>query len=265
MSSSSMSPTPVSVDKRGPRIRRMFADIAPRYDFLNHLLSANQDRAWRRKAIDACELEPGAQVLDVCTGTGDLAFEAARRLDAVAGGRVEATDFCDEMVELARGKIERESSSDVEIRFQVADTQALPFPENSFDLVSVGFGIRNVEDLDTGIREMIRVARPGGQVLILEFTQPRWRWFRKLYGFYFSRVLPRIGNLVARGGGGSKTDAYTYLPESVGQFPGAADLAARLEGLGLEAVEYRLLTLGICSIHRGRKPLDPSSEDPADS
>ncbi len=247
-------PAETGVDKSGNRIQQMFADIAPRYDFLNHLLSANQDKVWRRKAINWCQIQADSKVLDVCCGTGDLAFEAAKRLDKQTSAEVQATDFCEEMVVLAQTKAENRPETEVPVHFQVADTQILPFEDSRFDLVTVGFGIRNVESLKKGIQEMMRVARPGGQVLILEFTQPKWKWFRKLFGFYFHRILPKIGRLLSPKKANERDDAYQYLPESVGEFPDAPTLAQKMEDFGLEQVQYKSLMLGIACVHMGIKP-----------
>lgn len=222
----------------------MFAGIAPRYDLLNHLLSANRDVGWRRETVAAGAVLPGESVIDVCTGTGDLALEWGRAL----GGRgtVVGTDFCEPMVRLGREKARREGSA---VRLGVADTLRLPFADGSFHAASVGFGIRNVADLGAGVAEMARVVRRGGRVVILEFTRPSNPAFRFLYYVYFLLLLPLLGNLVS----GSRQNAYGYLPRSVLSFPDRERLARVMEGAGLTDVRIRDLSLGIVTVHVGVK------------
>lgn len=235
--------------KDATAVRRMFADIAPTYDFLNHLLSINLDRSWRRRAVRLADLSAGDRVLDVCTGTGDLAFEAARTIRPAAGGRVIGTDFCPEMVHLATHK-----QAGREVRFGVADTLRLPFPDSSFDVVTVGFGIRNVAGLVPGLAEMRRVLSPGGRALVLELTTPRSTLLRHAFGLYFSRVLPRIGRWLCAAKHPDQDDAYRYLPNSVGAFPRPEGLVEKMELAGFVNVRYWLLTLGVAAIHVGEKP-----------
>ncbi len=232
--------------KEPAAVRRMFADIAPRYDFLNHLLSANVDRLWRRTAVRLAELRPSDAVLDVCTGTGDLAFAAARHVSEADGGRVVGTDFCAEMVQLARRK-----DRDGRVRFVVADTLRLPFPAESFDAVMVAFGIRNVGGLEQGLTEMRRVLRPGGRAVLLEFTTPRSRVVRGIFGLYFNHLLPRIGRWLSPAPRPEVDDAYRYLPDSVSSFPRPAGLRESMERCGFEGVRYELLTFGVAAVHVG--------------
>lgn len=223
----------------------MFAGIAPRYDLLNHLLSANRDHGWRRATVAAGEARPGDPVLDVCTGTGDLALEWARTLgprSAVVG-----TDFCEPMVRLGREKVLRDR---LPVRLGVADTLRLPFADGAFAVASVGFGIRNVADLGAGLREMARVVRPGGRVVVLEFTRPANPLFRFVYYVYFLLLLPLLGNLVS----GSRENAYGYLPRSVLSFPDRGRLARKMEEAGLRQVRVLDLSLGIVTVHVGVKP-----------
>ncbi|MFN0207030.1 MAG: bifunctional demethylmenaquinone methyltransferase/2-methoxy-6-polyprenyl-1,4-benzoquinol methylase UbiE [Planctomycetota bacterium] len=227
----------------GEAVRRMFDSIAPRYDFLNHFLSAGIDRRWRRAAVRTSEMHEGARVLDICCGTGDLSFEYAK-----SGGIVVGSDFAGAMVSRANTK-NSSKPEDARANFIIADSLTLPFPDNSFDIVCVGFGIRNVENLDRGLREMERVTNNGGRSVILEFTTPPAKWMRGAFGFYFHRILPRIGNALA----GTKTDAYTYLPNSVDAFPDAPALAKRMELAGFINVRYSYLSGGIAAIHVGRK------------
>ncbi len=232
-----------SVDKSGLRVRQMFAGIAPRYDRMNHLLSMNVDRWWRRQAVRTLAPRPGDRILDVCTGTGDLALAFARCLRGDA--EITGTDFCPEMLEIARSKVPTGQSID----FSEADTQLLPFADETFDIVTVAFGLRNVEDTDVGLRELTRVCRPGGQVGILEFSTPR-RWpIRPLYGWYFRNVLPRIGAALAR----NELNAYDYLPQSVGEFPAYEELVQRMRQSGMSEARFQPLTFGIATLYVGQK------------
>lgn len=223
----------------------MFASIAGTYDVLNHVLSLQQDHGWRRAAVDAAGVRAGDTVLDVCTGTGDLAVELGRRVGP--SGRVVGTDFCEAMVRLG---VPKTSGVAAPVGLGVADTLRLPFRDGTFDAVTVGFGIRNVEDLGAGIREMARVAKPGGRVAILEFTQPPNPLFRFVYYVYFLILLPILGNLVS----GGKRNAYGYLPRSVLRFPGRERLRRICEEQGLRDVRVVARTFGIITIHAGVRP-----------
>jgi demethylmenaquinone methyltransferase/2-methoxy-6-polyprenyl-1,4-benzoquinol methylase len=236
------------LDKREARIRRMFGAIAPRYDLLNHLLSANVDRYWRWRTTRLVPPVVGAgPILDVCTGTGDLALA----YDRAARGRVPivGTDFCLPMLLPARAKTRGARASE-RITYLEADTQQLPFPDDTFQLVTVAFGLRNVTDTDRGLAEMVRVARPGGKVAILEFSRPRGWLFGGAYRFYFRWVLPAVGQAISR----SKDSAYSYLPASVLEFPDGEALAERLRGHGLEGVKFWPMTFGIATLYAGKKP-----------
>ena len=231
------------VDKTPHKIRTMFDQISPRYDFLNHLLSLNSDILWRRKAAELCQ---GAKkVLDVCSGTGDMALEIHRRW----GAEVVGSDFAYRMLEIGRLKAGRKDLSD-RVRFQQADTLRLPYKDGSFDASTVAFGIRNVVDTERGISEMTRVLRPGGRVVILEFTLPANALLRKGYLAYFGNVLPTIGRMIAR----SEIDAYKYLPYSVARWPRPDELKAMMERVGLREVRYDLVFGGVAAIHTGLKP-----------
>jgi demethylmenaquinone methyltransferase/2-methoxy-6-polyprenyl-1,4-benzoquinol methylase len=235
------------VDKREIRIRGMFGHIAPSYDFLNHLLSLNVDRYWRwrtTRLVPPCSGEP---ILDLCTGTGDLALayhRAARGSAPIVGA-----DFCHPMLQRATCKTMRVCADD-RIRFVEADAQHLPFPDQAFQIAAVAFGLRNVTDTDRGIAEMVRVTRPGGKVAILEFSQPRGWLFGRLYRFYFRRILPLLGQMISR----SKDNAYRYLPQSVMEFPDGEALAERLRRHGLVDVHWHSLTLGIAMLYVGTRP-----------
>jgi len=234
------------VDKRESRIRRMFAAIAPRYDLLNHLLSLNIDRYWRLRTTRLVPPQGDEPILDLCTGTGDLALA----YDRAAQGRVPilGADFCHEMLVLACQKTKKKQASD-RVRYLEADAQQLPFPNNQFQITTVAFGLRNVTNTDRGLAEMVRVTRPGGRIAILEFSQPRGWLFGRLYRFYFRRLLPRIGQAISR----SHDNAYHYLPASVLEFPDGETLAERLRGHGLTAVRWYPLTFGIATLYVGIK------------
>ena len=232
------------------RIKNLFSAIARYYDFLNSLLSLKRDKMWRRETVKASTVEPTHKVLDVCTGTGELALAYSDTIGAE--GFVIGSDFCFEMLVIGDQKLQQPvgAVSNRTTDFLAADTLTLPFLDNTFDVVSVGFGIRNVSDLEMGIREMTRVAVPGGRVVILEFTQPTHPLFRGLYYFYFTKILPFVGNLISR----NKDDAYGYLPRSVMKFPDCDALKAVMEQCGLMDVHFYRKTFGIVAIHVGKKP-----------
>lgn len=231
-----------SDEEKAAHVRRMFSSIAPRYDLLNHLLSLNIDRRWRRRAVDLLEWErhPEGRYLDNCAGTLDLSIELARR--DLFRGQVLGSDFTFEM--LQGGEQKRVG---LPVAPVCADALALPYTDASFDGATVGFGVRNLADLDAGLREMRRVLRKGRRLVILEFTTPGWQPFRALYFFYFLRVLPFVGRLVSKHG-----SAYSYLPESVLRFPEPPELVGRMEKAGFEEVGYRRLSGGIVALHWGR-------------
>lgn len=224
----------------------MFGQIAHRYDFLNHFLSAGTDVYWRWRTARAVPNDLRGPILDVCTGTGDLALTLHRRCRGKA--QVVATDFTHEMLVIAGEKSQRLASQS--ILFLESDTQALPFADGSFELVTVAFGLRNVADTAQGLREMARVCRPGGQVFVLEFSQPDVPILGSIYGWYFRNVLPRLGQLIAR----NQQSAYEYLPESVGHFPYGKALTDLMGQNGLEDVRFQRLTFGVATLYRGRKP-----------
>lgn len=235
----------MGVDKSAGRVQRMFGEIAGRYDLLNRLLSAGIDRRWRRRTVHLVAPSRGP-VLDVCTGTADLALAYWRQ----GGGRVRVVgaDFCREMLIQGGRKIYREGASSG-VSLVEADATNLPFPADVFEVVCVAFGLRNVCDTDRALAEMVRVCQPGGRVAVLEFALPQPRPLRALYGWYFGRVLPRIGQVLAR----NRHNAYNYLPESVGEFPQREALSRRMEQAGLSEVRYYVFTLGIATLHVGIK------------
>ena len=228
-------------------IKNLFSAIARHYDLLNALLSLKRDGAWRRATVKASGIGPESKVLDACTGTGELALAYADKIGS--DGFVIGSDFCFEMLVIGDQKVERRTHP-VDTSFIAADTLTLPFLDGTFDVVSVGFGIRNVSDLEMGIREMVRVAAPGGRVVILEFTQPVNPLFRRLYYFYFTKILPFVGNFISQ----NSEDAYGYLPRSVMKFPDCEALKRVMEECGLAEVRFHRKTFGIVSIHVGKKP-----------
>ena len=232
----------------------MFRQIAPRYDLMNHLLSLNIDRYWRNQAVKRLRLVPSVPALDVCTGTGDLAMAIA----AAAPNDVDVvgSDFCFAMLEIARQKRVPGSRSET-IDFLEADSQQLPFPSNRFQCVTVAFGLRNVADTDRGLREMTRVCREGGQVMVLEFSRPTLFGLSHLYQFYFKHILPRVGQWFAR----NNKSAYSYLPESVSRFPDGQELADRMTAAGLADVTFTPLTFGVCTIYEGTKRAASGARD----
>lgn len=224
----------------------MFGRVAKRYDFLNHLLSLGIDHYWRWRTVRLVPPQGPLPILDVCTGTGDLALA----YDRAAGGQssIVAGDFCVEMLEIGRQKAVKRGV-DARIEFIEADAQALPVPTSAFQIVCVAFGLRNVADTDRGLAEMVRACAPGGRVAVLEFSTPTWQPFKAIYGWYFRNVLPRIGRLFARESG----DAYEYLPTSVGEFPQGEALCDRMRAVGLTDLRRYPLTLGVATLYVGRK------------
>jgi len=239
MTEAPLEPALLSGDAKRSYVRAMFTAIAPRYDLLNHLLSLNIDRGWRRRAVGCLGWEhaPAGTFLDACAGTLDLAAELASQPGF--RGRVVGADFVVPMLHLGRDKA-------ADLRPVGADTLRLPFADAVFDGATVGFGIRNLVDVDAGFTELRRVLRPGARLVVLDFTLPESGLPRALYLFYFRRMLPFVGRMVSK-----HTDAYTYLPDSVLRFPTPEALAARMRAAGFTDVRYERLTLGIAAVHQG--------------
>lgn len=227
--------------EREKQVQRIFSEIAPRYDLLNHVLSFNIDRSWRRRAIDRLgwEAAPAGTYLDACAGTYDLALELSGRRGFE--GRVVASDFAFPMLVEGAPKI-----AGAPVRPVCGDALELPFPDATFDGATVGFGVRNLADLGAGLAELRRVLAPGRRLVVLEFTVPPNPVVRAGYLFYFHNVLPVVGRLVS-----GHPWAYTYLPESVKTFPGPAELGTRFEEAGFRDVGWRLVSGGIAAIHWG--------------
>jgi demethylmenaquinone methyltransferase/2-methoxy-6-polyprenyl-1,4-benzoquinol methylase len=234
----------IPVEKTADNVRAMFDQIAPRYDFLNHTLSLGIDIRWRNTTVKAAKRKTSTsapEILDLCCGTGDLTF--ALRDGFPGASRVIGSDFSANMIDLAEQKRGERSVS-----FEVGDATAMRFDDGSFDVVSVAFGIRNVVDLDRGLAEMRRLLRPGGIALILEFSTPPIPLMNQVYRLYFHRILPTIGNRISK----SSDSAYTYLPESVDDFPGPKELADRMTAAGFDEVTWKRLTFGIACLHIGK-------------
>ena len=225
-------------------VKEMFAGIASRYDLLNHVLSLNIDRTWRRKVrrrlADVLSM-PDALVLDVACGTGDLSIELQRGAKA----RVVGTDFCRPMLAIAD---EKSTGETLGIPFVEADAMRLGFADDTFDAVTIAFGLRNLPNYEDGLRELCRVLKPGGMLVILECSHPPLPVFRQLYDFYFNRILPKIGGLVS-----GSSAAYTYLPNSVAKFPDQKTLASMMERAGFADIKFQNLTCGIAALHSGVK------------
>jgi demethylmenaquinone methyltransferase / 2-methoxy-6-polyprenyl-1,4-benzoquinol methylase len=244
-------------------VRDMFDRIAGVYDALNTAMTAGLHHRWRARAAEEARVGPGARVLDVATGTGDLALELARRV--APGGEVVGSDFSEGMLARARAKLAARGDSGAQLRFEWADALALPYPDDDFDAATVGFGARNFADLASGLAEMTRVVRPGGRVVVLEILTPTRPPLSLFYRVWFDRLVPALGRLAgalmalwARDDDRRATigDAYTYLPDSVRRFPGPAALAAELERAGLSEIRYVLLAGGIMAIHSGTVPAE---------
>jgi demethylmenaquinone methyltransferase/2-methoxy-6-polyprenyl-1,4-benzoquinol methylase len=227
------------VDKSGERVRGMFAEIAPRYDLVNRLLSGGIDVLWRRTTVRRAPPPGSGAILDVCCGTGDLALAYAAKASPAV--RIVASDFCRPMLDRGEAKAAKAGRG---IEWVEADAMRLPFAAAEFDLVTVAFGLRNIADTARGLGEMARVTKPGGKLAILEFSLPRSVLVRTGYLWYFRNVLPRLGNAVARNG----SDAYTYLNQSVEEFPSGERLAALVRAAGYGAVEMIPLSFGIATL-----------------
>ncbi|MDD2308519.1 MAG: bifunctional demethylmenaquinone methyltransferase/2-methoxy-6-polyprenyl-1,4-benzoquinol methylase UbiE [Desulfuromonadaceae bacterium] len=229
---------------KGEKIQQMFGAIAPRYDFLNRLLSFGIDRRWRTKAVRLLKYREGSRILDVATGTGDVALEIALRTpDSV---KITGADFCKEMVDLGAVKVAASPYAG-RIDLKVAACEDLPFANETFDSVTIAFGIRNVVDRKLGLAEMWRVTRPGGRMIILEFSTPRSLLFRQLYYFYFRRLLPVVGGMFSR------YNAYKYLPDSVLEFPSQEEFSRMIAEAGFRNIHLHELTFGIATIYVGEK------------
>ena len=227
--------------ERSTYVQRMFGQIAPHYDLMNRLMTGGRDAAWRRLVVREAQLPRGGRLLDIATGTGDIALEALRQVGDL---RAVGADFALEMMSRGRGKPGAER-----MRWMGADTLALPFPDNTFDAVTSGFMLRNVIDVPRSLSEQLRVVRPGGRMVCLEISKPPRNLLLPFYRFYFHRIVPLVGQLVS----GNKS-AYTYLPQSADEFLFPDELAELMRQAGWRDVSFRRLMLGTVAIHVGVKP-----------
>jgi demethylmenaquinone methyltransferase/2-methoxy-6-polyprenyl-1,4-benzoquinol methylase len=223
------------------QVQGMFDRIAGRYDLLNSVMTAGLHHTWRKRAGDRAELSPGETALDICCGTGDLTIELASRV--TPDGRVVGCDFSEPMLDLAREKASRDYATNA--RFEWADALNLPYDDERFDAVTVGFGVRNLSDLNRGLTEMRRVLSPGGRLVILEITQPTRPPLSSFFSLWFDRIVPLLGRLAG------DPEAYSYLPESVRSFPSSMGLAEKMDTAGFERIRWTLLAGGIIAIHSG--------------
>ena len=231
-------------NKQTAAVAQMFDNIAWRYDFLNHFFSLHIDKLWRHKTVNELRGQPLDHVLDVATGTGDLALTIQKRLHP---GHIVGVDISEGMLAIGRQKIEKKGLSQ-QISLQYGASEALPFTDQTFDAVTVAFGVRNFEHLERGLGEMFRVLKPGGKLVVLEFSIPQNRVFRTVFHFYFFRILPFVGRLVSK-----DNHAYNYLPDSVQSFPHGAQFKEKMENCGFSEVKVKPLTFGIASVYTGKK------------
>ncbi len=232
-----------SPEDKKHQIARMFNNISGRYDFLNHFLSLGIDRSWRRKAVSYLKKSNPKMILDIATGTGDLAIEISH----MNPEKIFGVDISTDMLEIARNKIKKRGLNEV-IQFLEGDSEQLIFEDNKFDAVSVAFGVRNFQNLEIGLSEMLRVLKPGGKLMILEFSQPTNPVFKKLYTFYSSAIAPKIGKAVSK-----DAAAYTYLNESVKAFPYGEEFCKILANVGYKDIHFHTLTFGVATIYLANK------------
>lgn len=237
-------PNKNSEQSKKSQVEEMFNKISPKYDLLNHLLSANIDKLWRKKAINMLKNYQPQLILDIATGTGDFAIAASQ----IDGAKVIGIDISLGMLEVGRKKIEKKKLTDT-IQLLQADSENLPFEDGKFDAAIVGFGVRNFESLNIGLGEIRRVLKPGGVFYVLEFSKPRKSPYKQVYQFYFTKILPSIGRMVSK-----DSNAYTYLPESVNEFPDGDNFLSILAGVGFVNTKCFAQTFGIASIYEAHKP-----------
>jgi demethylmenaquinone methyltransferase / 2-methoxy-6-polyprenyl-1,4-benzoquinol methylase len=230
-------------ESKKAQVAKMFNNISKNYDFLNHFLSMGIDRGWRRKAIQILKPFHPKQILDVATGTGDFAIQALE----LNPDKVTGIDISEGMLEIGRKKIQRKNIT-ARIELLAGDSENLRFPENKFDAVTVGFGVRNFENLEKGLEEIYRVMKPGATLVVLEFSRPRRFPFKQIYNFYFKTILPKLGRMISK-----DKSAYTYLPESVAAFPDGMEFIAILNKIGFKKTACKSLTFGISAIYTGQK------------
>lgn len=226
------------------QVEVMFNRISPKYDLLNRVLSLGIDKIWRKKALNLLKADQPKFILDMATGTADLAIEAATRLKP---SKIIGVDIAEDMLKIGRVKI-KEKGLDSIIELQKGDSESLPFESNIFDAVIVSFGVRNFENLEKGLKELNRVLKPGGKLMVLEFSQPDKTPFKQFYGFYFSNILPLVGKIVSK-----DHAAYTYLPESVEEFPYGSRFIEIMKSCGYTPEVLKPFTFGVCTAYVGKK------------
>jgi demethylmenaquinone methyltransferase / 2-methoxy-6-polyprenyl-1,4-benzoquinol methylase len=230
-------------DNKKSQVARMFNNIAPKYDLLNHLLSMGIDKIWRKNAIGLLKAPIHSHILDVATGTGDLSIAIYKKY----GVKVTGLDLSSEMLKVAREKVAKKKIASIELI--QGDSENLPFADATFDAVTVAFGVRNFEDLEAGLKEMVRVLKPGGKMVVLEFSKPSAFPMKQIYNFYFKTILPFWGGMISK-----DKAAYTYLPESVNRFPEGTAFTGILANQGLQNIEQYRQTFGIATIYYSEKP-----------
>ncbi|CAI8164614.1 MAG: Ubiquinone/menaquinone biosynthesis C-methyltransferase UbiE [Cellvibrionales bacterium UBA7375] len=236
----------VNVEEKAGKVAEVFHSVAANYDLMNDLMSAGIHRLWKRVAIQMSGVRPGHSVLDIAGGTGDLAAKFSRIVGPE--GTVVLADINDSMLKVGRDRLVDRGITD-NVRFSQADAQHLPFPDNSFDVITIAFGLRNVTDKDMALRSMLRVLKPGGKLLVLEFSKPPNALLSKIYDGYSFSVLPKLGKLFA-----NDADSYQYLAESIRMHPNQETLQSMMDNAGFENTDYHNMTGGIVALHRGVKP-----------
>jgi len=227
------------------QVRRMFDSIAPAYDLMNRMMTLGIDKLWRRRTVKALAAERPEQILDIATGTGDLALALARKCP---GASVYGIDISQGMIDIGRKKIDNAGLAN-RISLSVADALNLPFADNSFDAISVAYGVRNFEHLDKGFSEMLRVLRPGGKVFALELTPPASKFIKPFYNFYTRHIIPAVGRMVSH-----DARAYSYLPRSIAAVPARQQMTRLLSQAGFADAAFRSMTFGVCTLYTARKP-----------
>lgn len=230
---------------KGQQVEKMFDSIAPAYDLMNHAMTLGIDKLWRRKAVKMIRRHGATKILDVATGTGDLALMMARRLDPIS---VIGVDLSAKMIEIGRRKVTAAGLGDV-VKMTVGDCLDLAYPDETFDCVTVAYGVRNFEDLERGYSEMFRVLQPGGMICVIELSTPSSPIVRPLYSVYSNKVIPAVGRIVSR-----DASAYTYLPRSIAAVPQGEQMLEIIRNAGFVNAEFRTLTLGVCTIYSAVKP-----------
>lgn len=226
------------------QVELMFNNISPKYDLLNRVLSLGIDKIWRKQALNLLKKDQPMAILDVATGTADLAIEAATRLKPAS---IIGIDIAEEMLQIGREKI-KTKKLDTIISLQKGDSEKINFPDNTFDAVIVSFGVRNFEHLEVGLSEIYRVLKPQGNIMVLEFSKPQKAPFKQVYQFYFKNILPVVGKMISK-----DTAAYTYLPDSVNAFPDGKAFCSILEKVGFSIKHYKPFTFGVCTAYVGKK------------